>query len=113
MNIGDRVRDKGTQFVGTIVQLDPPTGEHVRALIRADAANPVGKVGDPPPDQMWQSVGELELIDLAGKPVTGTAGKRIDAAGNTVTAPMGGDFDAQGNRIKNGGKDAKSAAATR
>jgi len=116
MNIGDRVRDKGTQFVGTIIQFDPPTGDAMRCLIEADDTGSADrKVGDPPPDKMWQKVGEVELIDRSGNPVDGksgatlsTAGKRIDAAGNVIDTPMGGNFDAQGNRIKNG--TAKSAA---
>jgi len=132
MQIGDRVRDTGTQFVGTIIQFDPPTGEAVRCLIEADNSNTtgVGKVGDPPADKLWQSVGKVELIDLAGNRVAGspgttlnTAGKRVDAAGNVIDTPMGGNFDSAGNRIKPGSPldtsatgaqrklDAKSAAA--
>jgi len=76
MNIGDRVRDKGTEFVGTVVQLDPATGTATRVLIQADSP-PTGQVGDPPPEKMWQKVEEVELIDLDGKRVTGKAGQQL------------------------------------
>jgi hypothetical protein len=104
MNIGDRVRDKGTQFVGTIVEFDPPTGEQVRCLIQADDTNTtgVGKVGDPPADKMWQKVGEVELIDLEGNRVEGKAASTLSTGGKTLDAP-----------VKNGSKEAKAAAAAR
>ena len=79
MNIGDRVRDPGTQFVGTIIQFDPPTGDPVRCLIEADPSNTtgVGKVGDPPADKLWQSIGKVELVDMSGNAVNGkSAGER-------------------------------------
>ena len=106
MNIGDRVRDKGTQFVGTIIQFDPPTGEATRCLIQADNSNAtgVGKVGDPPADKMWQKVGEVELIDLEGNRVDGKAGTSLNTGGKTLETPVPG---------KNGSKEAKSAAAAR
>jgi hypothetical protein len=87
MNIGDRVRDKGTQFVGTIVQFDPATGTATRCLIQADPPA-TGKVGDPPPDKMWQALDAVELIDVAGNPVTGKAGQQLKAGDNgTADAP--------------------------
>jgi hypothetical protein len=87
MNIGDRVRDKGTQFVGTVVQFDPPTGTATRVLIQADPPAS-GKVGDPPPDKMWQALDAVELIDMAGNPVTGKAGQQLKAGDNgTSDAP--------------------------
>lgn len=69
MKIGDHVRDKGTEFVGTVVQLEPPTGTATRVLIQADQSA----------DKMWQKVEELELIDVEGKRVTGKAGQQLDA----------------------------------
>jgi hypothetical protein len=87
MKIGDHVRDKGTEFVGTVVELEPPTGTAIRVLIQADQAA----------DKMWQKVEELELIDVEGKRVTGKAGKQLDA-------PVGGAVDASA------GKTSKSAA---
>ena len=78
MKIGDRVRDKGTEFVGTVVQLDPATGTATRVLIQADSA-PTGKVGDPPPEKMWQTIDGVELVDLEGKRVSGKAGQQLDA----------------------------------
>jgi hypothetical protein len=118
MKIGDRVRDIGTQFVGTLIQFDPPTGLAARVLIQADdTGSSDRKVGDPPPDKMWQKVDQVELVDLAGESVKGksagtvnTAGRRVDAAGNIVDTQMGGEFDAQGNRIKNGTKSAAKSA---
>jgi hypothetical protein len=106
MNIGDRVRDKGTQFVGTIIQFDPPTGEQVRCLIEADSSNTTGagKVGDPPADKMWQKVGEVELIDLEGNRVEGKSGGTLSTGGKTLDAPV---------PSKNGSKETKSTAAAR
>ena len=106
MNIGDRVRDRGTQFIGTIIQFDPPTGEAVRCLIEAESSNTtgVGKVGDPPADKMWQKVGDVELIDRSGNPVDGKSGGTLSTGGKTLDTPAPG---------KNGGKEAKAAAAAR
>lgn len=91
MKIGDRVRDKGTLFVGTVVQLDPHVGVATRARFQFDQPEKlgVGKVGDPPPDSMWQKLEELELIDREGNPVTGTAASTTDTAG----AKIGDDED--------------------
>jgi hypothetical protein len=69
MKIGDHVRDKGTEFVGTVVQLEPATGTAARVLIQADQSA----------DKMWQKVEELELIDVEGKRVSGKAGQQLDA----------------------------------
>lgn len=116
MQIGDRVRDKGTKFVGTIIQFDPPKGAAVRCLIQADdvSRTGIGHVGDPPPDKLWQKVDEVELVDMEGNSVTGkavnttvnTSGGRVDAAGNPIETQAGGTFDAKGNRIKSTQADA-------
>ena len=85
MKIGDRVRDRGTQFVGTIVQLDPPTGVATRARFQADDIKSADrKVGDAPPESMWQRLEEIELIDLQGNPVTGKPGAQIDTDGHRL-----------------------------
>jgi hypothetical protein len=104
MQIGDRVKDKGTHFVGTIVQLDPPTGTAVRAKFTADDTKSKDrKVGDPPPASMWQKIEELELVDRSGNVVTGKAGAQLDATGtrlDTSGQPEGtGRVDGQGRRI--------------
>jgi hypothetical protein len=103
MNIGDRVRDKGTQFVGTVVQFDPATGTATRCLIQADPPAS-GKVGDPPPDKMWQALDAIELIDRDGNPVTGKAGQQLKAGDN-------GAADAPSKREAS--KSAAGASATR
>jgi len=103
MKIGDRVRDKGTEFVGTVVQLDPATGTATRCLIQADP-QATGKVGDPPPDKMWQALDGVELIDLEGNRVSGRAGQQLKAGDN-------GTSDAPGKRETV--KPAAGASATR
>jgi len=93
MKIGDHVRDKGTEFVGTVVQLEPATGTATRVLIQADQSA----------DKMWQKVEELELIDVEGRRVTGKAGQQLDA-------PVGkGTVDAS--REATGKKPAAGATA--
>jgi hypothetical protein len=103
MQIGDRVRDQGTQFVGTIVQLDPPSGVATRARFQADDVKKDRLVGDPPPESMWQRLEELELIDRQGNPVKGSPGSQLDASGHRLdsaahAAGMSGPVDAQGRR---------------
>lgn len=94
MNIGDRVRDKGTEFVGTVVQLDPATGVATRARIQADDLkdgkfNQDRKVGDAPPESMWQRIEEIELIDLEGNGVTGKAGQQLKQGNGETPAKRG------------------------
>jgi hypothetical protein len=109
MQIGDRVRDKVTQFIGTIVQLDPPTGVATRARFQADdlkggKPNQDRKVGDAPPESMWQRLEELELVDMTGKAVSGSPGSQLDASGHRLdsaahAAGATGSVDAQGRRV--------------
>lgn len=103
MNIGDRVRDKGTQFVGTVVQLDPSPAVApgsaasvipTRCLIQADPPAS-GKVGDPPPDKMWQAIDQVELIDMTGNPVAGKAGQKLDAPAGKATVDASRDATAK------------------
>jgi hypothetical protein len=108
MQIGDRARDKGTLFVGTIIQFDPPTSP-TRALLQADDVkggkpNQDRKVGDPPPEKMWQRIEELELIDRQGNAVSGSPGSQLDASGHRLdsaahAAGASGTVDGQGRRV--------------
>ena len=118
MQIGDRVRDKGTKFIGTIVQLDPPTGVATRARFQADDVkggkpNQDRKVGDPPPESMWQQLTELELVNRAGEPITGHATATTDTKGRRVNA-QGALIDDAGNLIDENGNlvDVRAQAGT-
>jgi len=102
MQIGDRVRDKGTKFVGTIVQLDPPTGVATRARFQEDDRKKDRVVGDPPPESMWQKLDELELVDRNDEPVKGKPAKEFDTKGRRIDA-SGALIDNAGNRIDEAG----------
>ena len=84
MQIGDRVRDKSTKFVGTIVQLDPPTGTPLRARFQADDIKKDRVVGDPPPESMWEKLENLELVDRAGNAIKGSPGSQLDTDGHRL-----------------------------
>jgi hypothetical protein len=111
MQIGDRVRDKGTNFEGTIVQLDPasPGVAPTRAMIQADETKPHGdrRVGDPPPARMWQRIEQIELISAKGEAAKGTPGSQLDAAGHRLdsaahAAGGTGPVDAEGKQLPAG-----------
>lgn len=94
MQIGDRVKDKGTGFIGTIVQLDPATGTPVRARFMEDdlkegKPNKDRKVGDEPPESMWQRLEELELVTATGETIAGKRAASLDTAGAKVGADAG------------------------
>lgn len=74
MKIGDRVREKSTGFIGTIVEASPPTGEPTRFRVQEDEGSEHTKrdpkVGDAPPTSTWNKVETLELLtphDTAGR----------------------------------------------
>jgi hypothetical protein len=119
MQIGDRVRDKGTQLEGTIIQMDS-SGGNMRALFQADETKPAGdrRVGDPPPDKMWQRVEQLELVSAKGQPGRGTPGSQLDAKGNRLdsaahAADGTGPVDDQGRKIPVGSQGIHEANGRR
>lgn len=99
MQIGDRVMDRGTKFIGTIVQLDPPTGVATRARFQADDLKRNRVVGDPPPESMWERIDNLELVDRQGRGVSGNPGAQLDASGNrldsSASAHLTGEVDSR------------------
>jgi hypothetical protein len=98
MKIGDRVREKSTGFIGTIVERDPPelTVEATRFRVQEDEKDGAtlkreGKVGDPPPMSTWNKVEALELltqVDTAGRKLDTPAGPQA-AAGKDKGAHAG------------------------
>jgi hypothetical protein len=86
MKLGDRVREKSTGFIGTIVEADPKEGEPTRFRVQEDEKDGAtlkreGKVGDPPPMSTWNKVEALELLTQVD-----TAGRKLDTAADPQAA---------------------------